>query len=355
MDPSRQVAILAEAGMSVGTVGSSYDVANLARKLAVCITYIGFSTALIRFNKHMMHKDVFPFSLALSAIHMIMSTLLCWLLYIVKPTMFPAMGTVQDQKFDMAKWFAPIGACFAVMLYGSNQAYIYCSVAMLQFMKEANVMIVFLISCAVGLQVLNRLRFALIIWVIVGAAISVTGDMQSSLVGIAFQAISQVAECARIVLGEFVLSGRKLDPLTYTAFVAPTCFAVLLVANAAAWNPAVIPAAIAHWRLLAANAVVAFLLNVMVAVVIKEVSAVGFVLTGLTKDIFIVVLSCVLFREPITQTQASAFVLTLAGVGMWSLMKISPEAPPVQLLKRVLCMPIAEKSETDPLLPGKKV
>jgi hypothetical protein len=35
------------------------------------------STALIRFNKHMMQEDRFPFSLALSTIHMIFATILC--------------------------------------------------------------------------------------------------------------------------------------------------------------------------------------------------------------------------------------------------------------------------------------
>jgi len=341
--------------MSEGIVGNKYESASIVRKLGVCIVYIGISTALIRFNKYMMSPDVFPFSLALSTIHMIVSTMLCVLLYMVKPSMFTAMRTVQDNKLDMAKWFVPIGALFAVMLYGSNQAYIFCSVTMLQFMKEANVMIVFLISCAVGLQLMDRLRFFLIVWVIVSATISVSGDLRFSLVGIAFQAISQVAECGRLVVGEFVLSGRKLDPLTYTAFVAPCCCAILLVANTVAWNPAVIPAAMTHWRLLAANAGLAFLLNVMVAVAIKEIAAVGFVLMGLTKDIFIVALSCVLFGEPITHTQTLAFSLTLVGVGTWSLLKISPEAPPLQLLKRALCMPAAEKNETDQLLPGKNV
>jgi len=351
-DSQQNGVVAAESARSAGVV---YEATTLMRKLAICIIYIGVSTALIRFNKHMMQKDIFPFSLALSAIHMLVSTALCGVLFIVRPSMFPAMCIVREQKLDLAKWFVPIGCCFAVMLYGSNQAYMYCSVALLQFMKEANVMIVFLISCAAGLQIMNRLRFALIVWVIVGATISVSGDLQFSLVGIAFQAISQLAECARIVLGEFVLSGRKFDPLSYTFFVAPTCFVVLLVANAAAWNPAVIPAAMTHWRLLAANAGVAFFLNVMVAVVIKEVSAVGFVLTGLTKDIFIVVLSCVLFGESITLTQTLAFGITLGGVGMWSLMKISPEAPPVRLLQHMLCMPVVMKGETDPLQLCKKI
>merc|ERR1719499_2271233 len=200
---------------------------------------------------------------------------------------------------------------------------------------------------------MNRLRLTLIIWVIIGAAISVSGDLQFSLVGIAFQAVGRVAECIRMVLGEFVLQGRKLDPLTYTAFVAPTCLVILLVGNALAWNPAVITAAKMHWHLLALNACVAFLLNVLVATVIKEISAVGFVLTGLTKDIVIVVLSCVMFMEPITHMQTLAFTVTLAGVGMWSLMKISPQAPPLQLLQRALCMPVSVNGEKEPLLPGK--
>jgi len=334
---------------------NDYDIASLVRKLAIVVAYIATSTVLIRFNKHMMHPDTFPFSMALSAIHMMVSGMLCGLLYAVKPSMFPAMAKVQDQRLDLMKWFVPIGGCFAVMLYGSNQAYMYCSVALLQFMKEANVMIVFLISCAVGLQVMNRLRLALIIWVIIGAAISVSGDLQFSLVGIAFQAMSQLAECARIVLGEFVLSGRKLDPLTYTTFVAPLCFVVLLAGNALAWDPAIITACLMHWQLLAINACVAFLLNVLVAAVIKEISAVGFVLTGLTKDIVIVALSCVMFMEPITRTQALAFVITLAGVGMWSLMKIYPAAPVLQLLERALGMPVTAVGEKDPLLPCKKV
>jgi len=354
-DSQQNGVVAAETAMAAGIVGCRYEVTTLMRKLAICIIYIGVSTALIRFNKHMMQNHVFPFSLALSAIHMLVSTVLCGVLFIVRPSMFPAMCIVRDQKLDLAKWFVPIGVCFAVMLYGSNQAYMYCSVALLQFMKEANVMIVFLISCAVGLQIMNRLRFALIVWVIVGATVSVSGDIHFSLVGIAFQAISQVAECIRIVLGEFVLTGRKLDPLTYTAFVAPTCFVVLIVANAMAWNSVIVPAAMAHWRLLLVNAGVAFLLNVLTATVIKEVSAVGFVLTGLTKDIVIVALSCILFGEAITRTQISAFCMTLAGVGMWSLMKISPEAPALRFLKRALCMPVAVKSELDPLLPGKKV
>jgi len=331
------------------------DVAVCFKKFALCIVYISVSTLLIRFNKMMMQEDRFPFAMALSAIHMFVSSVLCTLLYLIAPSMYPAMEGTKGHRWDLMRWFVPIGACFAVMLYGSNQAYIYCSVPLLQFMKEANVMIVFLISCAVGLQSISRLRVLLIIWVIAGAAISVTGDLRFSLVGIAFQATSQLAECARMVLGEFVLSGRKLDPLTYTFFLAPTCLMVLLVANLCHWDPQTWPALAKCWPLVLCNAGVAFILNVLVAAVIKEVSAVGFVLTGLTKDIFIVMLSWLLFGEPVTTMQWSAFCMTLMGVGVWSWMKVNPRSSVIQMLERMLCMPCPEEKTEKTALLEKKV
>jgi len=315
------------------------------KKLMLCAIYISVSTLLIRFNKLMMQEGRFPFAMALSAIHMLVSSVLCGLLYLIVPSMFPSMETTKGHRCDLMKLFVPIAAFFAVMLYGSNQAYAYCSVALLQFMKEANVMVVFLISCAVGLQSITRVRVMLIFWVIAGASVSVSGDIRFSLIGIAFQAVSQIAECVRMVLGELVLSGHKLDPLTYTSFVAPLCAVVLLVANFFHWDHQIVPAFVKCWPLLLLNALVAFVLNILVATVIKEISAVGFVLTGLTKDIFIVVLSWLAFNETITMVQWSAFAATLGGVGIWSLMKICPDSLIIQLLERALCMPPREVKE----------
>merc|ERR1719401_1282694 len=174
----------------------------------------------------------------------------------------------------VVKWFAPIGLSFAVSLYTSNQAYLYCNVTFLQFMKEGNVIITFLMSCAFGLQVLSRLRMATIAWIIIGACLSVTGELHFAWIGFWLQLCSQLAECLRIVIGEIVLSkdSLKLDPLSYTLFAAPACLIVLLVALAVTWDPRM-PAAFHTWLpYLAPNALLAFTLNVMGAVMLKHVS-----------------------------------------------------------------------------------
>jgi len=319
--------------------------AQIVNKLFICLVYISVSMLLIRFNKLMMEEDRFPFALALSAFHMFVSSLLCGLLYLAVPSMFPAMASTMGHRCELMKPFLPIAACFAVMLYGSNKAYAYCGVALLQFMKEANAMLVFIISCVAGLQTMTRVRVALIIWVITSASISVSGDLKFSIIGIAIQAVSQICECTRMVLGELILRGRKLDPLTYTSFVSPLCFVVLLVGNLCNWDHQIVPAFLKSWHLLLLNAFVAFLLNVLVATLIKEISAVGYVLTGIIKDIFLVVLSGVIFSEPITMMQWSTFAMTLGGVGIWSLLKIYPDALIIRLLERMLCMPPREVKE----------
>lgn len=329
--------------------------AKYIRQVGLCIGYIAVSGILIRFNKWMMQTGHFPHSLALSAFHMMVTTAMCSCTYMIAPSMFVSMATATEKRADILKWFLPIGACFALMLFGSNQAYMYCSVAFLQFMKEGNVIVVFLLSCALGLQQLTRVRLFVIFWVIIGASMAVSGEVAFSMIGFTFQAASQVAECMRMVMGEIVLSGRKLDPLTYTFFLAPVCLVVLLCANAFEWNPRIIPDFVQWWPLLIVNALVAFILNLLVAAVIKECSAVGFVLAGLTKDIAIVVCSCVAFGEQVTAQQATAFTLTLAGVGFWSYMKACPKAPAVTTVERLLCVPLDKKPDEFTNLVEKKV
>jgi len=192
---------------------------------------------------------------------------------------------------------------------------------------------------------MTRTRAFVIVWVILGASLSVSGEVEFALIGFIMQAMSQFAECSRIVMGEILLSGpRKLDPLTYTLFVAPICFVVLVFVNIFAWQPGTVERFYIWWPVLLANALLAFCLNILVATVVKECSAVGFVLTGLIKDIVIVLFSAVFFNETVTQWQYCAFALTLMGIWFWSIMRISPEAAPVQLLEAALGVPKKKKS-----------
>lgn len=319
----------------------------------LCGFYISVSSLLIRFNKYLMHPSRFPYSMELSSMHMACSLVLCSIFYAVRPGSFPGMAATAGKRSDLIRWFLPIGLAFAASLYASNLAYSYSNVAFLQFMKEGNVIIAFLISCAAGLQVMNRVKLAVVFWIVACSALCVGNELHFVWIGFAIQLVSQVAECCRVVLGECVLggSGLKLDPLTYTLFAAPTCLAVLMIGNIFTWEPEILSRAMQNWHLLLPNATLAFVLNLTVATVIKEASAVGFILCGVTKDIFLVAVSAVYFGEQITNLQVLGFSMILAGILFWSLMKAMPQHPVVRFVEDSFGLPREE--ETTPLVKGK--
>merc|ERR1719229_1143124 len=241
----------------------------------------------------------------LTAMHMLASMVLCSLVLLTRPSAMPGVEKSKGQMGQLMKYLCPIGFLFAIMLYGSNRAYLYCSVAFLQFMKEANVVLVFTFSALAGLQFFNRQRVVVIAWVILGSSLCVHGELNFVFIGFMLQGVSQFAECARAVVAELVLTGSefKLDPLSYTFFMAPVCLVVLGIGNIITWDKSVMTGLAVWWPYLIPNACLAFCLNVMIAQVIKETSAVGFIITGVVKDVALVVFSSAVFHDTISSKQ----------------------------------------------------
>jgi len=302
------------------------------RSIFLCTLYITVSAGLIHFNKHLMHRDRFPYALPLTAFHMMTTFSLCGLLYLVKPSFFPSMEKTRGRRLQLLRWFVPLGCLFAVALYCSNRAYMYCTVAFLQFMKECNVALVFALSCMVGLNTCTRTRVFVLMWVMIGASIAVVGEVHFIWFGFLIQAISQIGECGKNVLGEWIMRGSelKLDSLTYTMFMAPPCLFVLLVGVAVTWHGEIWIRLQEWWPWLIPNACLAWVLNIAVALVIKECSAVTFVLAGLVKDMAIVAASVLVFGELVVLQQVIGFAICLGGIFVWSQLRVNPDSTFVQ-------------------------
>eukprot|EP00930_Biecheleria_cincta_P009863 TRINITY_DN11171_c0_g1_i1.p1 TRINITY_DN11171_c0_g1~~TRINITY_DN11171_c0_g1_i1.p1 ORF type:complete len:299 (+),score=37.99 TRINITY_DN11171_c0_g1_i1:65-961(+) len=266
---------------------------------AVGAMYISTSAGLITFNKYMMSKDRFPHAVQLTMIHMATTSALSFLLYAVAPGLYPSMEKAKSEWRTLLKYIAPLGMLFALSLYASNQAYAYCSVAFLQFCKEGNIVLVFVMSCCLGLQKFSWTKTAVLSVVLVGCSFCAHGEINFVLIGFGIQIFSQVCECSKNLIGEVVTTGAgmKLDVLTFVLFQAPCSLLPLLVAGVASWHPAVGKDLLETWPLLLANASVAFLLNICIALTIKRLSTLAFVIIGLMKDTVIVCASAIIFQE----------------------------------------------------------
>lgn len=289
--------------------------------------YIVISAGLISFNKHLMHPGKFPHATHLTSIHMTVTSVMALSLYAVAPQLFPSMQKASSDIRSVMKYILPLGACFAVALYCSNSAYLYCTVAFLQFCKEGNVPLIFAVSCILGLQIFSWRKVAVLSIVVAGCTMCVHGELKFSAYGFVLQITSQVAEVSKNLIGEMVMSsaGLKLDVLTFVAFQAPCSLMPLLVAAAATWTPEVTEDLYRMWPLLLANALLAFALNVMIALTLKKLSTVAFVIIGVVKDIMIVSCSAVVFGDAISSAQQVGFTVTIVGVLLWGHLKIKEQ------------------------------
>jgi len=204
----------------------------------------------------------------------------------------------------------------------------YCSAVFLQFMKETNLVIVFLLSCSVGLNKFTSSRVVNVAWIVIGAAFAVQGEVHFLWHGFILQAISQIGECSKNVLGDWIMNGSdmKLDPLTYTMFMSPMCLMVLLVGNLFTWTDKTLHDLQIWWPYIIPNACLAFILNVTIAVLIKETSSITFIMTGLVKDVVIVLVSALVFKESVMAQQLIGFAICLSGVSMWSFSRAAPSS-----------------------------
>merc|ERR1719436_2091163 len=98
--------------------------------------------------------------------------------------------------------------------------------------------------------------------------------------GLLLQGSSQIAESLKIVLQALVLSGSsKLDAMSYVLLVAPCCAVALMTIGVGQYflvpSVSIVEAwpRLVHWMpVLALNSMVAFSLNVAIALFIKNTS-----------------------------------------------------------------------------------
>jgi hypothetical protein len=210
------------------------------------VLYLVASSSLIITNKYLMDPRRFPFAPTLTALHQLGTFILALLLWLAWPSLFPTANNIFasvhekgncDLKALLSSWlpYTPTGALFAVALVTSNQAYGYASVAFLQMMKEGFVLIVYVMSAAVGLEVLRCRSLVVLFFVTICAATAVYGEVHFSWRGFWLQLTAGFCESAKIVIFSWLMRGKaKADSLSVVLFFGSShtdCTAALAAGN----------------------------------------------------------------------------------------------------------------------------
>jgi len=331
---------------TVSTAASSPVWLQVLCGVLLASVYIVISAGMILFNKSLMREDRFPFPVFLITLHMVGSLTSSLLLWRLMPSFFPSMPSVFEELLDNNACkshgqtlrfiatallpFLPIAASGGMCIVAGTWAYRLASVSFLQMIKESHIAMVYLLMLAFGLEQ-PRLRNALVLFfVTVSAILAVSNQASLSVAGLVVQMVAGFFGSLQMVLTNVMLakSGRgKIDPMTMVLCVAPNMLVFLVPASAILWDHVIIERLCVHWDCLACNVLVAFMLQVITAVTIRNLSATGMALVCVAKDLGIVFAASHVLGEQLSRLQVVGFIGSVFGIGLYSAMKIVDAGP----------------------------
>mmetsp|Transcript_101254 Transcript_101254/g.194063 ORF Transcript_101254/g.194063 Transcript_101254/m.194063 type:complete len:374 (-) Transcript_101254:96-1217(-) len=309
--------------------------------ICICALYICCSAMTISFNKYLMNEKHFPYALALAMFQMACQTFFSCTLYKAYPHYFPSIHGVEGaNKISMDRRLLttalmPISALFALQLLFANGVYQHLSIAFIQMMKMANVVVVYLLSVLVALDKLAVDRAFILLLIVLATSMTVEGERHFSLRGFVLQATSQLFGCVSLVLQGTVLTqgrGKKLDVMSYQMLISPiTLCMLILFAGASYANVTVLLKLptfqeLVTWSpLLFLNSCLVYGLNIGITSLVKHTSPVGLCLAGMLKDAAVVVSGVGLHGEIITKMQTAGFGAQLGLIYMYAQLRRTEE------------------------------
>ncbi|KAK0635424.1 triose-phosphate transporter family-domain-containing protein [Bombardia bombarda] len=311
-------------------------------------SWIFFSNLTILFNKWLI--DTRGFTVILTCWHLIFATAATQLL--ARTTaLVDGRHKVKMTGRLYLRAIVPIGLLYSASLVCSNMVYLYLSVAFIQMLKAAAPVAVLFVAWAWGVEHPSLQKLLNILFIVAGVALASFGEIAFSWPGFFFQLGGIVFEAMRLVMIQVLLSGdgQKMDPLVSLYYYAPVCAAmnvfVAIVSEAGRFDSADL--AKAGYGLLLLNAMVAFMLNVSSVFLIGKTSSLVMTLTGILKNILLVIASIMIWHTSITAMQFFGYTIALAGLVYYSVGwdQIQAVSGPVALYLRNLWESVPTSSD----------
>jgi len=284
--------------------------------------WIGLSSSVIIFNKWVLHSAEFKFPLFLTTWHMVFAA--------VVTQGLAKFSTVLDSRHKVPmtpqlymRAIVPIGLFFSFSLICGNVAYLYLSVSFIQMLKALNAVVTLLATWAFAISPPDMKKLVNVSAIVVGVVIASFGEIKFVMFGFLIQLAGIFFEAVRLVMVQRILSSPefKMDPLVSLYYYAPACAAIngfftLFIEIPKMGMDDIYRVGV---FVLIANAAVAFMLNVSVVFLIGKTSAVVLTLSGVLKDILLVVASMVIFLDPVSGLQFFGYSIALGGLVYYKL------------------------------------
>lgn len=286
--------------------------------VGVLILWTVFSISIILVNKYILYYSNFQFPVTLAMIHMAVATILCGILYIA--------GIIDRSKLEAAllvRSVLPVALCFTVAIVCGNIAFLFLSVSLIQMLKSAVPVVVFVWSLFLRTETHTWARTLCVFGIGMGVAAATYGEVDYSPIGVCAQLLAVFCESGRVALLQPLLQqGFIPNSLTLLLYLAPLCCCCLAVpffmleygrlrTSLENFNPV----------LVLASAFLAFGLNLVAFLIIGRTSAMTMTFVGLSKDWLLIMASVLFYGSTVTTVQLVGYAIALTGVFIFSYLK----------------------------------
>ncbi|KAJ4850935.1 GDP-mannose transporter gonst5 [Turnera subulata] len=305
---------------------------SVFRSLLAILQWWGFNVTVIIMNKWIFQKLDFKFPLSVSCVHFICSSIGAYI--VIKVLKLKPLITVDPE--DRWRRIFPMSFVFCVNIVLGNVSLRYIPVSFMQTIKSFTPATTVVLQWLVWRKYFDWRIWASLVPIVGGILLTSVTELSFNMFGFSAALLGCLATSTKTILAESLLHGYKFDSINTVYYMAPFATmilgipAMLLEGNGVLdWfntHQSVVPALI----IIFTSGVLAFCLNFSIFYVIHSTTAVTFNVAGNLKVAVAVLVSWLIFRNPISALNAVGCGITLVGCTFYGYVRhlLSQQPPP---------------------------
>eukprot|EP00268_Persea_americana_P042310 TRINITY_DN42359_c2_g1_i1.p1 TRINITY_DN42359_c2_g1~~TRINITY_DN42359_c2_g1_i1.p1 ORF type:complete len:337 (+),score=22.16 TRINITY_DN42359_c2_g1_i1:281-1291(+) len=285
------------------------------RALLAILQWWGFNVTVIIMNKWIFQKLDFKFPLSVSCIHFICSAFGAYM--VIKVLKIKPLIEVDPE--DRWRRIFPMSFVFCINIVLGNVSLRYIPVSFMQTIKSFTPATTVILQWLVWKKHFDARIWTALVPIVGGILLTSVTELSFNVFGFCAALFGCLATSTKTILAESLLHGYKFDSINTVYYMAPFATMILAVPALLLEGAGVMDWLHTHHSLLSSlllifsSGVMAFCLNFSIFYVIHSTTAVTFNVAGNLKVAVAVMVSWLIFRNPIPALNAIGCAVTLLG------------------------------------------
>ncbi|MCL7030775.1 hypothetical protein MKW94_018408 [Papaver nudicaule] len=288
---------------------------SVFRSLLAILQWWGFNVTVIIMNKWIFQKLDFKFPLSVSCVHFICSAIGAYIA--IKILKIKPLIAVNSE--DLWRRIFPMSFVFCINIVLGNVSLRYIPVSFMQTIKSFTPATTVVLQWLIWKKFFDWRIWSSLIPIVGGILLTSVTELSFNVFGFCAALFGCLATSTKTILAESLLHGFKFDSINTVYYMAPFATMILAVPALLLEGAGVVDWFQTHDNIISAlviivsSGVLAFCLNFSIFYVIHSTTAVTFNVAGNLKVAVAVIVSWLVFKNPIPAMNALGCGITLIG------------------------------------------